>query len=323
LTTAFAVVGDVLSYEYIVTNTGNVTLTSDITINDDRIASVSCPALPAGGLVPSASITCTATDTVTQADLDAGEVTNIASATDGSVTSDEMSATVTGTQTSGLEIDKLALTTEFNAVGDVLSYEYTVTNTGNVTITDPITVSDDRIASVTCPALPAGGLLPSASLTCTATDTVTQADLDAGEVTNIASASDGTTTSPTDEVTVTADQTPAMTIEKTSDDSSYNSLGQVLTYSYVVTNTGNVTITDPITVSDDRIATVNCPALPADGLAPAQTLTCTADYVVTQAAVTAQQHHQPIASQSRRSSNLRLRLLKHHQIQPIHKWVIS
>jgi len=100
---------------------------------------------------------------VTQADLDAGSVTNIAS--------------VSGAP-SGV---KRALNTDFAAVGDVLDYEYDVTNTGNVTITDPITVSDDKITTVSCPALPASGLTPNATLTCSASYSVVQADLDAGE----------------------------------------------------------------------------------------------------------------------------------------------
>ncbi|MFX7329010.1 hypothetical protein ABTI69_19695, partial [Acinetobacter baumannii] len=102
-----------------------------------------------------------------------------------------------------------------------LPNSYLVSNTGNTTNTAAITVSDDRIEPVTCPALPAGGLAPTQSITCTATYTVTQADIDAGTVTNIASASDGTTTSPTDTVTVTATRNPALTIDKTTTTPSY------------------------------------------------------------------------------------------------------
>ncbi|NTS34057.1 hypothetical protein HQ945_22660, partial [Phyllobacterium sp. BT25] len=38
----------------------------------------------------------------------------------------------------------------FKAVGDKVSYAYKVTNSGNVTITKPVSVSDDRIKTVTC-----------------------------------------------------------------------------------------------------------------------------------------------------------------------------
>ena len=60
-----------------------------------------------------------------------------------------------------------------------------VTNTGNVTLAGPFTVTDDK-ATVTCPATAASRR--GASITCTASYTITQADLDAGSVTNTATA---------------------------------------------------------------------------------------------------------------------------------------
>ena len=75
----------------------------------------------------------------------------------------------------------------YDDVGDVIAYSYLVTNTGNVTMTGPVTVADDR---ATCD-VPGQGLAPGASVTCTATYTVTQADLDAGAVMNTATATVG------------------------------------------------------------------------------------------------------------------------------------
>ncbi|MEP3892512.1 MAG: hypothetical protein ABJN52_00770 [Litorimonas sp.] len=282
-TTDFDGVGDTVDYDYLVTNTGNVTLTGTISVSDDKIASVSCPVPPAGGLVPGASLTCSATYVVTQADLDAGEVTNRATATDGSTTSAEVSETVGGLQTPSIAMTKTADPQTFDTVGDLISYDYVITNTGNVTLTSAMSVSDDRIASVTCPALPAGGLVPNATLTCTATDTVSQADIDAGSITNTASAStNGVSSTPVSE-TVSADQLPALAIEKSADRAAFATLGETVTYDYLVTNTGNVTITDPITVSDDKIASVSCPALPGGSLGVGDSLTCTGRYDVTQA----------------------------------------
>lgn len=276
-------VGDTVDYDYLVTNTGNVTLTGMISVSDDKIAAVSCPVPPAGGLVPGASLMCSATYIVVQADLDAGEVTNRASATDGSTTSPEVSETVGGLQASSIAMTKTANPQTFDAIGDMISYDYIITNTGNVTLTTVLSVSDDRIASVSCPALPAGGLLPNATLICTATDTVSQADIDAGSITNTASAStNGVSSTPVSE-TVTADQLPALAIEKTADRAAFAFLGETVNYDYLVTNTGNVTITDPITVTDDKIASVSCPALPGGSLSVGASLTCTGRYDVTQA----------------------------------------
>ena len=284
LDTDFSAAGDALAYGYEVRNSGNVTITQAITISDDRIADVACPSLPAGGLAPGASLTCAGTDVLNQADLDAGSVTNTATATDGTTTSLPDSAIVMGTQTRGLGVNKVALSNDFAAVGDTLTYEYIVRNTGNVSVTEPITVVDDRIASVTCPALPSGGLVPGAALTCSATDTVDQADLDAGSVTNTATAraGSGELTAP-DTVTVEGTQSPALTIEKSTSATSISAVGEVVSYTYTVTNTGNVTITEPVTVADDKIAAVSCPDIPAGGLATGASITCTADYSVVQA----------------------------------------
>ena len=184
-----------------------------------------------------------------------------------------------------LTIDKTTTTPSYAAVGDVLSYSYLVTNSGNTTITAAITVSDDRIATVTCPALPAGGLAPTQSITCTATYTVTQADIDAGTVTNIASASDGTTTSPTDTVTVTATRTPAQELEKLltgnadGDASGTVSVGDVLTYTVTMTNTGNTTLAN--VVVSDALITPNSNTCAS--VAPGAACQLVGTYTVTQA----------------------------------------
>ena len=61
----------------------------------------------------------------------------------------------------------------------------------------------------------------------------------------------------------------------------YGQVGDVLHYSYLLTNAGNVTLTGPFTVNDDK-TTVTCPATPA-ALQPGETTTCTASYTITQA----------------------------------------
>ncbi|MDP2081509.1 MAG: hypothetical protein U0934_17455, partial [Pseudotabrizicola sp.] len=290
----YTTVGEVIPYSYTVTNTGNVTLAGPITVDDDRIADVQCAGVPAGGLAPNATLDCSGNYAITQADLDAGSVTNTAftETVDQGVPVQSLTddVTVTAAQTAALALDKRRATgapSSFTAPGVLISYEFVLRNTGNVTLFAPFTV-DDALASVDCTTAPAS-LSPNATTICTASYTTTQADVDAGGVTNTADAAaqdpDGATvTSAQDSVTVPAIRTPALSISKSADAASLDPLnflvGNTVTYTYVVENTGNVTLTDPVTVSDN-LTPVSCPALPVGGLLPAAQITCTASYELT------------------------------------------
>jgi hypothetical protein len=81
----------------------------------------------------------------------------------------------------------------FSKVGDVVKYDYLVTNTGNDSLAGPVTVADDK-TTVACPALITIGDLdasldPGEKVTCTADYTIIAADVVAGEVINKAVAS--------------------------------------------------------------------------------------------------------------------------------------
>ena len=256
--TTYDSVGDVISYGYLVSNSGNVTLTGPVTVSDDK-TTVTCPL---GNLEPSSSITCLASYTITQADLNGGSVTNTAQASAVGTYSNQDQATVTATQTPALTLVKTATPTTYGSVGDVISYSYVVSNSGNVSLTGPVTVSDDK-TTVSCPAVTTDGNLddfldPGESVTCTASYTITQDDLNGGSVTNTAQASADGTDSNQDQATVTADQDRALTIVKQALDlGSDGALGgdddtwvetttimpdDVAAFQITVTNTGNVTI---------------------------------------------------------------------------------
>ncbi|MEO9684539.1 hypothetical protein, partial [Tateyamaria sp.] len=295
-------VGQVLSYDFVVTNTGNVTLTAEINVADDLIPDVSCPAITGAGIAPGGTLTCTGSYEVTQIDLDAGEVLNEATASMTqpivpqnpgddpfiTISSNLATATVTADQQPELRLEKrvqAGSASSFADVNDVVTFEYVVTNIGNVTTTDPITIVDDQIAgTLACTAAP---VAPGASVTCDQDWVAEQIDIDAGSVTNIATAStvfDGATVdSGTDSVTVNAIQAPELSIVKTflnsSDPTAFNEF-DVLTYEIVVTNTGNVTIDAPITLTDN-LSIPSCPAVPGDELAPGDTLTCPSTHIVT------------------------------------------
>ena len=188
-----------------------------------------------------------------------------------------------------LSLDKKALDATYASAGDVLHYTYTLTNTGNVTLSSPYAVTDDLIASVSCAAGPPS-LAPGASFDCSGSYTVTQADVDAGSVVNHATAratfNGNPVTSNPDSAQVSVAANPKLALVKNAEEASYSAAGDQLHYTYTLTNTGNVTLSAPYTVNDDRAPSVDCPATPAT-LAPGAAVECTATYDVTQLDVNA------------------------------------
>ncbi len=294
-------VGDTVTYSFTVTNTGNVTITN-ITISDPLVTVNGGPI----DLIPGAvdTDTFTATYEITLDDINAGAVFNLATVqgedpngdpvTDDSedptpvdpseVDPDCPDCTVTMLdQTPSLELLKDGVYVDTNGdgitnVGDTVTYSFTVTNTGNVTITN-ITISDPLVTVNGGPI----DLIPGAvdTDTFTATYEITLDDINAGAVFNLATvqgedpngdpvtddSEDPTPVDPSEvdpdcpDCTVTTlDQTPSLELLKdgvyvdTNGDGITN-VGDTVTYSFTVTNTGNVTITN-ITISDPLV-TVN------------------------------------------------------------------
>jgi hypothetical protein len=196
---------------------------------------------------------------------------------------------------------------------DVITYQYVIDNTGNVTLsgvslTDPGPTFGGNPATNTLSALTLtsgdlnnNGLLePTETWTYTATYVLAQADVD-----NVAGVLDGVATTITavannpqnlpatqdagiDLVaTATIDATPLLTIDKTADTAGPLVLGQVVNYSYLVTNTGNVTVTG-VGVNETAFNGTGTPVptpttAGSTTLAPGGTVTFTASYTVTQA----------------------------------------
>jgi len=140
--------GDTITYQYSVENTGDEAL-ANISISDPLpgLGAISPPVVES--LLPGGTATFSATYTVTQADLDAGLVTNTATATTagGEAISRAATAEVILQQVGRLAVDKsLSANNDADAsgdisVGDELTFAIEVSNQGNVTL-DNVAVHD-------------------------------------------------------------------------------------------------------------------------------------------------------------------------------------
>ncbi|MCG9792808.1 HYR-like domain-containing protein [Flavobacterium algicola] len=336
--------GEIINYELVVKNTGNVTL-NNVTIVDANANSGSITPATLTSLASGDSYTFTAKHTIVQADFNAGRVSNIATVSGaipvtGTIISDQSDDPTTlapndATVVSVPEVGRLTATKEdvtpsgtiLNAVGQVISYEIIVQNTGTITLTD-LNIVDPKANTITLQSTTGtdtnttdnrvDSIDPLQTATFIATHIITQSDLNSGKVTNRATASalDTTPASVTDitddpnnpnnaiddpTVTLLA-STPSLSIVKTVNDDSNVAVGQILTYTYTVTNNGNVTI-DALTINDlhNGDGTLSIPALQSttgtddditdneiETLAPGQTGVWTATYTVTSSDITNQ-----------------------------------
>ncbi len=259
-------VGSQVTWTYVVANSGPDPL-SDVAVVDDREGPVSCPATTLAPKGQSGdSMTCTAkTGTAT-----AGQYENSATATG----TDPARAKVADSDPSHyfgaepkIDLEKSTNGQDADAapgpyvpVGNKVAWNYKVTNTGNVPLTlgSPI-VTDDKVTAIVCPKLLI--LNPGQVVTCAAVGKA-----QAGQYANEGSVS---ATDPLGLVVSDKDPShyvgsdPSIDIEKlTNGDNAdlapgrYIPVGDPVNWTYVVTNTGNVELTD--------VSVVDLPTDPAD-----------------------------------------------------------
>lgn len=248
--------GDNLEYEVKVSNEGNITL-RDIAVSDVLSNGKALElSFPKDVLAPGESMTAHAAYMLTQADIDAGELTNNASATckDPSRPDEEIegvpdSATTVLARRSALSFEKVA-DKEHASIGDSITYTFIATNTGNTTL-DNITLADPLLSIDG--AIIAEKLLPGEQATFEATYAeVMQADAIAGAVVNEAFASSNTPEGcPSIEdipssVSTSVSARPSMRVEKSSDAEKLDNpmMGDEITYSIMVENTGDIDLND-------------------------------------------------------------------------------
>ena len=303
------IVGDEVTYTFVVTNTGNLVLdgpaVSEISFDGAGPAPViSCPATPS--LAPGAQMICTAPYTITQDDVDdhsladplVNEAVASATASNGEeVESETASAQLPAVQTPGISLVKTAQEGIFDQPGQTVTYEFLITNTGNVTLTEAgvdelAFTGSGAMSEITCP--PAvDSLAPGAQVTCTATYELTQADVDAGAITNQARASalppSEVPITSEDDAVVTIAQNPSIALTKTAGPGGFTEAGEIVTYGFEVFNSGNVTLTgvaiDELTFSGS--GELGEPVCAPSTIEPGQTSLCSLDYALTQADVDA------------------------------------
>ncbi len=270
--------GDVVTYEIVVTNDGNVEITG-ASVADPLLqganGTFSGPVETGGTGINGDGIldvgetwTYTGSYTVQQSDIDNNgggdsDIDNTATVTSNELGAESSSASVPLEQDPSMTISKVLTSingdtsdTVINAADDVVVYTVVVTNDGNetldnVAVTDPLTGMSETITS----------LAPGASTSFTTSYTVTQADIDNNgggdsDIDNTVTAVDDRAGTETATEAVDLEQDPSIAIEKvtgngtTNDDGLLILAGSQIVWTYTVTNPGNVTIAN-VVISDD------------------------------------------------------------------------
>ncbi len=272
----FITPGDPVTWNYLVTNTGNVALTG-VTVTDDQGVAVTCPR---DTLDPGNNMTCQATGAAQP-----GQYANV-----GMVTGSPPAGRDVGDSdpshyfgpapsidieksTNGVDAD--TPTGPLIVVGSRVRWLYEVTNTGNVALINP-RVADSNGVPLFCPRLVR--LIPGASYACVGNGTATE-----GQYANVGTV----TATPSTEGPDVTDSDPShyfgvessIDLEKSTNGQDadtptgpYVPVGGVVTWDYLITNTGNGPLRD-LRLADDQLGPVTCPQTT---LAVGESITCSA-----------------------------------------------
>ena len=159
------------------------------------------------------------------------------------------------------------------AVGGAVTWAYEVTNTGSLPLTN-VAVSDSDIGAITCPK---NTLAIGESMTCSANGTAVAGQYaNVGTVTADSSGGSVNDSDPSHYFGVTS----GIDIEKATNGQDADTptgpqiaVGGAVTWTYVVTNTSNVTLTG-VAVTDDQLGAITCPK---STLAAGESMQCTAN----------------------------------------------
>lgn len=287
-------VGEIIHYTLAVQNTGNQTLTG-VQVTDPFISDLTLVADAATGdgeLDVGEIWHYTASHAVTQAEIDAGvNIVNTATADSDQTGPASDGASIPVEQKPAIAIDKAVAgvtggngNASADAAGDVLNYTVTVSNTGNVTLTE-VTVEDD----MTSLSITGVTLAPGESKTYLTSYTLTQQDINTngggnGYFENTATADSAQTDAVSDMEPIPLAIRSTLSLNKSlssitggNGNSVADAAGDLLNYTVMVANIGStdlthVSVTDPSTGMDIHDVT----------LAPGQSAVYATTYTLTQ-----------------------------------------
>ena len=285
-------IGDRITYSFSVRNTGNVTLTN-VHITDPLIGTGQIAVTPST-LAPDGTGTATAQYTVRQQDVVNNQIPNTATVRGTPPAGDPVTAVASWTVnleigTPGPAIELTKRGPNESRVGDVITYTFSVRNSGKVTLTN-VYITDPLIGTGQIAVTPST-LAPDDTGTATAQYTVREQDVRGvdpdRQVPNTATVSgtapSGATVTDIDSwrVKIPTIFIPNPGIRIVKDGPRTARQGDLVTYTFTVTNTGNVNLTN-VSVTDAKLGISNLPVSPST-LTPGQSGRATATYTVTAA----------------------------------------
>ena len=272
--------GEKISYTFSIRNDGSSSL-SNIRLTDSLLGFTDRKVADSIAIGGTKEYSAPETITVTAEQAKSGKIDNTATVkgtppsglSDVTATAKATVPTVTPAPKLTLEktVDRKSLSSAESKVGTKLTYTFKVTNAGNVNIGN-ISI-DDRLSGVSAIKMdyPTGDdiLAPGASATGTATYSLPDSDIERQSVTNTAKAVGRNATtgasveSGESTVTTKLSKNPSIKIEKAADPTRIAPIdavaGKEISYSFKITNTGNVNL-DDIAIEDSMrdLGTVPC-----------------------------------------------------------------
>ena len=297
-TTSITATGQSVPYAFTVTNTGNLTLTG-VTLSDPKCSTaISGPSGDTNSdnkLQTSETWGYSCSHVVTQAEVDTGgNLSNTVTADSIESDADTSTLLIPVAQSPSIQVVKSSTTAAVTLAGQVIPYKFTVTNTGNLTLSG-ISITDPNCS--TAVSGPTGDTNSDGKLQTTETweyncnRNVTQAEIDAGgNLSNTVTADSTESSADTDTLTIPITQNPSIHVVKTSTTTSISAVDDVVPYRFTVTNNGNITLSGVTVVDPKCTSAVSGPSGDSNSdskLQSTETWVYTCNHTVSQAEVDA------------------------------------